>query len=90
MNMTDQPSDLLGCGGKNAVEPFKALKPCPFCGSLACLHRRRSKNNALPPHKTGWIYWVHCTDCGANFRPDGTPDRAIGRWNSREHPNTRI
>ena len=78
---------LLGCGGKTAIIPYKELKPCPFCFGVACLHRRRSVNNAVGHAKTGWVYHVHCTDCGAHFHEDGNEPSAISRWNTREQPN---
>lgn len=77
----------FGCCGKTAIKPCKELKPCPFCLGEACLHRRRSVNNAVAHEKNGWVYHVHCTDCGAHFPEDGNEPSAISRWNSREKPN---
>ena len=74
--------DLLGCGGKTAIKPYKELKPCPFCFGQACLHRRRSVNNAVGNAKTGWVYHVHCIGCGAHFHEDGNEPSAISRWNT--------
>ena len=79
--------ELLGCGGKTAIKPYKQLKPCPFCFGAACLHRRRLVNNAVGNAKTGWVYHVHSTDCGAHFHEDGNEPSAISRWNTREQPN---
>ena len=77
----------FGCGGKTAIKPDQELKPCPFCSGPACLHRRRSVNNAIAPERTGWVYWVHCTVCGARFNEDGNSYSASSRWNSREPPS---
>ena len=78
---------LVGCGGKTAIKPDRELQPCPFCSGPACLHRRRSVNNAIAPERTGWVYWVHCTVCGARFNEDGNSYSASSRWNSREPPS---
>ena len=48
------------------------LKPCPFCGGEA------EKQWGMMA-----IYWVECTDCGAEGSQHGSLEEAIAAWNTR-------
>lgn len=58
------------------------LKSCPFCGSEAKLHEKKSE-----PIR----YWVNCTNkhskrqyCRGNVGPFSEKDRALEAWNNRQ------
>lgn len=56
------------------------LKPCPFCGSKATLHRDSWEDR--PGHKAV-AYWVRCAPCGSCSAEHHTPEKAAAAWNRR-------
>ena len=56
------------------------LKPCPFCGSKATLHRDSWETS--PGHKAV-VYWVKCSRCRSSSYEYHTPEQAAAAWNRR-------
>ena len=54
------------------------LKPCPFCGERDRIIIRVFKYDGKTPK-----YGVRCFDCGAEFRPYFSKQKAIELWNRR-------
>ena len=57
------------------------LKPCPFCGGEAVLHKTERESFLMA--KTIILSQISCASCGVNtdvFRED---DTAIKAWNRR-------
>lgn len=48
------------------------LKKCPFCGGEARIIGA-----------VGTVFWVKCTECGAETQSEITKQRAAERWNRR-------
>ena len=48
------------------------LKPCPFC-----------EGGARIIGAVGTVFWVKCTECGAETQSELTKQRAAERWNRR-------
>ena len=48
------------------------LLPCPFCGGEARIIGA-----------VGTVFWVKCTECGAETQSEITKQRAAERWNRR-------
>ena len=53
------------------------LKPCPFCGGEAEVHKH------YPPFGRRVIVTVRCTKCRSNSGNWGRTDKAIESWNRR-------
>lgn len=49
------------------------LLPCPFCWGGARIIGA-----------VGTVFWVKCTECGAESRNEITKQQAAERWNRRE------
>ena len=48
------------------------LRKCPFCGGEARIIGA-----------VGTVFWVKCTECGAETQSEITKQRAAERWNRR-------
>ena len=48
------------------------LLPCPFCWGGARIIGA-----------VGTVFWVKCTECGAETQSEITEQRAVERWNRR-------
>lgn len=48
------------------------LLPCPFCGGEARIIGA-----------VGTVFWVKCTECGAETQSEITKQRAAEKWNRR-------
>lgn len=56
------------------------LKPCPFCGGEAIIHKRAYDNRGGLPHD----FTVYCDKCHASVRHYyPTEKEAIEAWNRR-------
>lgn len=57
------------------------LKPCPFCGSKARLHKQSWKD------VRGIVtrYWVRCAPCGSCSEEYNTAEKAEAAWNRRDY-----
>jgi Lar family restriction alleviation protein len=60
------------------------LKPCPFCGGVAC------KGIRLPLHGEDMKYKISCSDCNVQTFEEIDIDKAIEAWNRRYTPQTKI
>lgn len=49
------------------------LKPCPFCGGVAEIRDAAFKR----------VFWVECSECGANTSAFGNCKEAADMWNKR-------
>ncbi len=54
-------------------EPGKELKPCPFCGGNAEMNHGDEHG----------VWWVDCSDCGAETVGHSTEEEAAYAWNRR-------
>lgn len=62
------------------------LKPCPFCGKDAKLHR-----DSWPTNDKGGMavaFWVKCAPCGSSSGEFKSKEKAIAAWNRRTAPAT--
>lgn len=55
------------------------LKPCPFCGSKATMHR----DSWDTPSGKAVRFWVRCSKCGACSEEYLTEEKAEEAWNRR-------
>ena len=65
------------------------FKSCPFCGGTAEMHR---KPNTLAtifynPYTYDILYWVKCSNCGAQTGGNMWEGAAVEAWNRRTIPN---
>ena len=60
------------------------LKPCPFCGGKAGIHRCADlENERMAAVMTG-KYGVHCKECKTATTPYDTEEKAVEAWNKRK------
>ena len=68
----------------NQNNPVSALKPCPFCGSLAVYDK---------PSR-GWGWWVRCSQCNVDMfgidetdvqNDDAQKEAVADTWNRRQN-----
>lgn len=62
------------------------LKPCPFCGKEAKLHR-----DSWPTDDKGGkavAFWVKCAPCGSSSGEFKSREKAIAAWNKRAAPTS--
>ena len=52
------------------------LKPCPFCGDRAAIHKKNDD-------EVGFCYFVFCTKCCCETQYSRTEEEAISDWNRR-------
>lgn len=57
------------------------LKPCPFCGGEAVLHKAERESFLMG--KTISLDQISCASCGVNTSVFGNEEDAIKAWNRR-------
>jgi Lar family restriction alleviation protein len=57
------------------------LKPCPFCGGQAVLHKAERESFLMA--KTIFLSQISCASCGVNTGVFKEEDNAIKAWNRR-------
>ncbi len=55
---------------------MQALKPCPFCGARAAVHR------------AGAWFWIECTKCKCQTISNKDVEIVAEFWNRRSHDET--